>query len=50
MDQALVGFVRALRSAGADASPAETIDAAEALALVGYADRARSQAEGRAAR
>lgn len=39
MDQALVGFVRALRAAGADASPAETIDAAHALALVGYADR-----------
>lgn len=39
MDQALVGFVRALRVAGADASPAETIDAAETLALVGYADR-----------
>jgi len=39
MDQALVGFVRALRAAGAEASPAETFDAAEALALVGYADR-----------
>lgn len=39
MDQALVGFVRALRVAGADASPAETIDAAETLALIGYADR-----------
>jgi len=39
MDQALVSFVRALRAAGADASPSETIDAAEALALVGYGDR-----------
>jgi uncharacterized protein len=39
VDQALVGFVRALRAAGADASPAETIDAARAMALVGYADR-----------
>ena len=28
MDQTLAGFVRALRAAGADASPAEAIDAA----------------------
>ena len=40
MDRMLVGFVRALRAAGAEASPAETIDAARAVALVGYADRA----------
>ncbi|WP_326536416.1 vWA domain-containing protein [Pseudorhodoferax sp.] len=40
MDSVLAGFVRALRAAGAEASTAETIDAARALALVGYADRA----------
>ncbi|GHC74157.1 hypothetical protein GCM10007320_11040 [Pseudorhodoferax aquiterrae] len=40
MDSILAGFVRALRAAGAEASTAETIDAARALALVGYADRA----------
>lgn len=40
MDRILAGFVRALRAAGAEASTAETIDAARALALVGYADRA----------
>ncbi|MGC3983285.1 MAG: VWA domain-containing protein [Pseudorhodoferax sp.] len=40
MDGILAGFVRALRAAGAEASTAETIDAARALALVGYADRA----------
>lgn len=39
MDRVLSGFVRALRSAGAEASTAETIDAARAVALVGYADR-----------
>ncbi len=39
MDSILAGFVRALRAAGAEASTAETIDAARALALVGYADR-----------
>ena len=41
MDSALTGFVRALRAAGAEASTAETLDAARALALVGYADRSR---------
>lgn len=40
MDSILAGFVRALRAAGAEASTAETIDAARALALMGYADRA----------
>ncbi len=41
MDQTLVGFVRALRAAGTPASVAEAIDAARAVALVGYADRER---------
>ena len=40
MDGVLAGFVRALRAAGAEASTAEAIDAACAVALVGYADRA----------
>ena len=44
MEPALVDvipdFIRALRSAGASVSPAEAIDAARALAVVGYADRA----------
>lgn len=44
MDQTLAGFVRALRAAGADASPAEAIDAARAVALMGYADRANLKA------
>ncbi|OYU79008.1 MAG: VWA containing CoxE family protein, partial [Burkholderiales bacterium PBB5] len=44
MDRVLSGFVRALRSAGAEASTAETIDAARAVALVGYADRASLKA------
>ena len=39
MDSMLTGFVRALRAAGAEASTAESIDAARAVALVGYADR-----------
>lgn len=39
MDSTLAGFVRALRAAGAEASTAETIDAARAVSLVGYADR-----------
>lgn len=39
MERLLTGFVRALRAAGADASTAETLDAARAMALVGYADR-----------
>ncbi|WP_225783258.1 VWA domain-containing protein [Xenophilus sp. Marseille-Q4582] len=40
MDSILAGFVRALRAAGAEASPAEAIDAARTVALLGYADRA----------
>ena len=40
MEQVLSDFVRALRAAGAATSTAETIDAARAVALVGYADRA----------
>ena len=40
LDSQLAGFVRALRAAGAQASIAEAIDAARAVALVGYADRA----------
>ncbi len=39
MDSILAGFVRALRAAGAESSTAETLDAARAVALVGYADR-----------
>lgn len=39
IDAQLAGFVRALRAAGAEASVAEAIDAARAVALVGYADR-----------
>ena len=39
MDSVLTGFVRALRAAGAEASPAEVIDAARTLTLLGYADR-----------
>lgn len=41
MDQVLARFVRALRAAGVEASTAETLDAARAVALAGYADRAR---------
>ncbi|AMM23611.1 vWA domain-containing protein [Variovorax sp. PAMC 28711] len=44
MDSILTGFVRALRAAGAEASPAEVIDAARAVALMGYADRANLKA------
>ena len=40
MDSALTGFVRALRAAGAESSSAELIDAARAVALIGYADKA----------
>lgn len=40
MDSILASFVRALRAAGAEASPAEAIDAARTVALLGYADRA----------
>ncbi len=39
IDSQLAGFVRALRAAGAEASVAEAIDAARAVALVGYGDR-----------
>ncbi len=39
IDSQLAGFVRALRAAGAESSVAEAIDAARAVALVGYADR-----------
>ena len=39
MDTTLAGYVRALRAAGAEASTAETLDAARAVALLGYADR-----------
>ena len=41
MEQALTGFVRALRAAGVETSTAETLDAARAVALVGYAERER---------
>lgn len=44
MERALTRFVRALRSAGAEVSTAEAIDAARALALVGYDDRASMKA------
>jgi len=40
MDRVLTDFIRALRSAGVDVSPAESIDAAGALQVVGYSDRA----------
>ena len=40
MEGVLAGFVRALRAAGAEASTAETLDAARTLALMGYAPRA----------
>lgn len=39
MERTLTSFVRALRSAGVPVSPAESIDAVQALALVGYQDR-----------
>ena len=41
MESALTGFVRVLRNAELRVSPAETLDAARALELVGYADRER---------
>lgn len=44
MDRILSAYVRALRAAGAQASPAEVIDAARALSLLGYADRATLKA------
>jgi len=40
MEKVLAGYVRALRAAGAEASTAETIDAARAVSLLGYAPRA----------
>ncbi len=40
-ERTLTDFVRALRSADVDVSPAEAIDAARAMALVGYGDRTR---------
>ena len=40
-ERTLTDFVRALRSADVDVSPAEAIDAARAMALVGYTDRTR---------
>lgn len=40
-ERTLTDFVRALRSAEVDVSPAEAIDAARAMALVGYEDRTR---------
>ena len=39
MERALTNYIRALRAAGAAVSPAEAIDAARALTVVGYADR-----------
>ena len=41
MTPPLLGFVRAARSAGLRVSPAESIDAARAVELVGLADRTR---------
>ena len=40
MERILTSYIRALRAAGAAVSPSEAIDAARAMALVGYADRA----------
>ena len=39
MERALTGFIRALRTAGAQVSTAEAIDAARTLDVIGYADR-----------
>lgn len=44
MEESLAGFVRALRLAGVQASTAETIDAAHAMKLVGFDDRASLKA------
>ena len=44
MDRLLVGFVRALRAAGAQASTTEALDAARTLALVGLSDRSTLKA------
>ena len=43
MERVLTDFVRVLRNAGVRVSPAETLDAAYALALCGYDDRALLQ-------
>jgi hypothetical protein len=39
MEQVLTAYIRALRQAGAAVSPSEAIDAARAVAVVGYAER-----------
>lgn len=39
MDRVLTDFIRALRSGGVEVSPAESIDAAGALKIIGYRDR-----------
>ena len=39
MERTLSRFIRALRAAGADVSPAEAIDAARTVSIVGYANR-----------
>jgi uncharacterized protein with von Willebrand factor type A (vWA) domain len=39
MERALTNYIRALRAAGAAVSPAEAIDAAQALSVVGYSER-----------
>ena len=39
MERVLTDFIRALRSGGVNVSPAETIDAAGALKVIGYADK-----------
>lgn len=44
MDEVLTRYVRALRGAGLTTSTAETLDAARAMALVGYAERDRLKA------
>ncbi len=44
MDSRLAGFIRALRLAGVPASPAESIDAAQAMALIGFEHRANLKA------
>jgi uncharacterized protein len=41
VERALTDFIRALRAAGADVSPAEAIDAARTLSLIGFDDRQR---------
>jgi len=39
MERVITNYIRALRMAGADVSPAEAIEAARALAVIGYAER-----------